>query len=128
MRLVAISLLLGLGTADAFAEETCTSYLTAQREKMVAAALACEGTPSQKQSIRQQADAEREGQKLLTYAECSRPLSVARSGDLYPECVRAHLCAAQTYTCAIGRSTAKSSVQECGQATTACKVTDPIPE
>jgi hypothetical protein len=128
MRSIAFLLVLLL-SGEAMAEgETCTSYLTAQREKMVAAALACEGTPSQIQSIRQQAEAERDGQKLLTFAECSRPLSIARSGDLFPECVRTHLCAAQTYTCALGRSTPRSTVLECGQATTACKLTDPIPQ
>ena len=128
MRVMVFLLVLAM-SSEAMAEgETCTSYLTGQREKMIAAALACEGTLAQKQSVRSQADAERDGEKLLTFAECSRPLSVARSGDLFPECVRTHLCAAQTYSCAIARTTARSSVPECGAATRACKVTDPIPQ
>ena len=108
--------------------ETCTSYLTAQREKMLEAAMACEGTPTQVQSARSQADAERQGQKLMPFGQCSQPISVNKSDDLFRECVRTHLCAAQTYSCAIGHTTARSTVQECGQATTTCKVTDPIPQ
>jgi hypothetical protein len=108
--------------------ETCTSYLTAQREKMLEAAMACEGTPTQVQSARSQADAERQGQKLMPFAQCSQPISINKSDDLFRECVRTHLCAAQTYSCAIGHTTARSTVQECGQATTTCKVTDPIPQ
>ena len=110
------------------AAETCTSYLTSQREKMLESALACEGTAGEVQSARPQVEAERDGQKLMTFAECSRPVSVAGGKDLFGECVRTHLCAAQTYSCAIGRSNAHSTVQECGQATTACKITDPIPQ
>jgi hypothetical protein len=108
--------------------ETCTSYLSGQREKMMQAALACEGTLGQKQSARSQVEAERNGDKLMTFGDCSRPLSIVKSADLFGECVRTHLCAAQTYACAIARTTARSTVQECGQATTACKVTDPIPQ
>jgi hypothetical protein len=129
MRAIVVLLVLVVLSGEAVAEgETCTSYLTGQREKMIVAALACEGTLGQKQSVRSQAEAEREGQKLLTYAECSKPVAVQRAGDLFPECVRTHLCAAQTYTCALSRTTAKSSVPECGAAMTACKITDPIPQ
>ena len=110
------------------AAETCTSYLSGQREKMLAAALACEGTAGEMLSARPQVEAERDGQKLLTFAECNRPVSVAGEEDLFRECVRTHLCAAQTYSCAIARTNAHSTVQECGQATTACKATDPIPQ
>jgi hypothetical protein len=112
----------------AAAAETCTSYLTSQREKMLQAALACEGTAGEMQSARPQVEAERDGQKLMTFAECSRPVSVAGDKDPFSECVRTHLCAAQTYSCAIAHSNARSSVRECGQATTACKITDPIPQ
>ena len=116
------------GQALAAAPETCTSYLTGQREKMIQAALACEGTLEQQKSVRSQAEAERNGEKLMTFGDCSRPLSVTKSADLFGECVRTHLCAAQTYACAIARSNAHSSVKECGQATDACRITDPIPQ
>jgi hypothetical protein len=133
MRFVAAALLLMVLTGDAFAAtaaapETCTSYLTAQREKMIAAALACEGTPTQQRSVRSQAEAERNGDKLLTFNDCSRPLNVVKPEDVFRECVRTHLCAAQTYACAIARTNARSTVKECGAATTACKLTDPIPQ
>ena len=129
MRLAALVLVLAsVLPGAATAAETCTSYLTAQREKMLEAALACEGTPTQKQSVRSQAQAERDGDKLMTYDDCSRPLEVNRSGDVFGECVRTHLCAAQTYACAIARTNARSTVKECGEATTTCKITDPIPQ
>lgn len=132
MRTLACVLVLGLSAAwshDAAATpETCTSYLTKQREKILEAALACEGTASEMQSARLQVGAERDGQKLMTYAECSRPVSAVGQAGLFRECMRAHLCAAQTYSCAIGRTDAHSSVKECGEATTACKITDPIPQ
>lgn len=127
MRLIALVLVLAV-PGQALAAETCTSYLKAQREKMIEAALACEGTPSQKQSVRSQAQAERDGDKLMTFSDCSRPLSVERSGDLFGECVRTHLCAAQTYACAIARTNEHSTVKQCGEATTTCKITDPIPQ
>jgi len=132
MRTCACLLLLGVSTffscEAGAAAETCTSYLTSQREKMLQSALACEGTTGEMQSARPQVEAERDGQKLMTFAECSRPVSVAGGKDLFGECVRTHLCAAQAYSCAIHRTTAQSSVKECGQATTTCKVTDPIPQ
>ena len=127
MRFVAWILVLAL-PCEAMAAETCTSYLTAQREKMIEAAIACEGTASQKQSVRSQALAERNGDKLMTFDDCSRPLALKKSGDLFGECVRTHLCAAQTYACAIARTTAHSSIKECGEATSTCKITDPIPQ
>lgn len=110
------------------AGETCTSYLTAQREKMIEAALACEGTPAQRSSVRPKAEAGRKGDKVMSFEECSQPLSVAKGDDLFKECVRTHICAAQAYTCAIKATTAHSTVAQCGQATTICKVTDPIPQ
>ena len=131
MRICAWLLLLSVSTffvSDAIGAETCTSYLTSQREKMLQSALTCEGTAGETQSARPQVEAERDGQKLMTFAECSRPVSVAGGKDLFLECVRTHLCAAQTYSCAISRTNAHSTVQECGQATTACKITDPIPQ
>ena len=131
MRVLALSLVLAgvfsLAT-QAIAAETCTSYLTAQREKMIQAAIACEGTPTQTKSVRSQAEAERNGEKLMTFGDCSRPLSISKSADVFGECVRTHLCAAQTYACAIARTTERSTVPECGAATTACKITDPIPQ
>jgi hypothetical protein len=127
MRLVAFVVVLAL-PFEAMAAETCTSYLTAQREKMIEAALACEGTASQKQSVRSQAEAARNGEKLMTFDDCSRPLAMRRSADLFDACVRTHLCAAQTYACAIARTNAQSSIKECGAATSACKITDPIPQ
>ena len=130
MRTFACLLLTGVAalvTARAVAApETCTSYLTAQRDKMVAAALACGG--GDPATIRSRAEAARAGEKLITFAECSRPVSVAGTEDLFHECVRTHLCAAQSYTCALGRATEHSSVKECGQATDTCKLTDPIPQ
>ena len=132
MHRMALPLLLGLvlssPVAANAASETCTSYLAGQRDKMAAAVTACEGTPSQQQSVRLQAEKARNGDKAMSFEECSRPLSVAKADDVFRECVRAHLCAAQTYTCAINRTTVRSTVPECGQATTACKVTDPIPQ
>ena len=128
MRAIALVLVLILPAQAVAAGETCTSYLTAQREKMIQAALACEGTPSQIQSARSQAEAERNGEKLMTFGDCSRPLSVSKSADLFGECVRTHLCAAQTYACSIARTSERSTVKECGAATTACKITDPIPQ
>ena len=124
--LVALSSLLIGGQAVA-AGETCTSYLTAQREKMLAAATACEGTPTQQQSVRPQAERERNGDKVMSFAECSEPVAVAKADDIFRGCVRTHLCAAQTYTCAINSTTAHSTIKECGKAMTACQVTDPIP-
>ena len=120
-------LCLALGSPAFAASETCTSYLTAQREKMLAAAMACEGTPTQQQSVRPQAERERNGDKVMSFSECSEPLSIAKADDIFRGCVRTHLCAAQTYTCAINNSTARSTIKECGQAMTACQVTDPIP-
>ncbi|MBI1212084.1 MAG: hypothetical protein GC190_11520 [Alphaproteobacteria bacterium] len=128
MRAIALCLFVVLTGQALAGSETCTSYLTGQREKMIEAALACEGTPSQTQMVRGQADAERNGEKLLTFSECSRPLSVVKSTDLFSECVRTHLCAAQTYACAIARTNVHSTVKECGNATQTCKVTDPIPQ
>ena len=125
---VALGLLMIVPGQTLAAPETCTSYLTGQREKMIEAAIACEGTATQKQSVRSQAEAERNGDKLMTFGDCSRPLSVAKTTDLFGECVRTHLCAAQTYACAIARTNAASTVKECGAATTACKITDPIPQ
>lgn len=127
MRFVALVLVLAL-PCEAMAAETCTSYLTAQREKMIDAALACEGTATQKKSVRSQALAARNGDKLMTFDDCNRPLSVDRSGDVFDECVRTHLCAAQTYACAIARTNARSTVKQCGEATSTCKITDPIPQ
>jgi hypothetical protein len=118
----------GAFAAGTAAPETCTSYLTAQREKMIAAALACEATPEQQRSVRSQAEAERNGEKLMTFNDCSRPVNVVKPEDLFRECVRTHLCAAQTYACAIARTNAHSTVKECGAATTACKISDPIPQ
>lgn len=129
MRKIVVCLLIALpGYALAAAPETCTSYLSGQREKMIQAALACEGTPTQKQSVRSQAEAERNGDKLMTFDDCSRPLSVRKTDDIFKECVRTHLCAAQTYACAIGRTNVHSTVKECGSATEVCKLTDPIPQ
>ncbi len=108
--------------------ETCTSYLSAQREKMVAAALACEGTVSEKQSIQGQAAGARAGRKPYAFDECSQPIQANGTAQLFRDCVRAHICAAQTYTCALAHSNDHSNVKECGQATTACQVTDPIPQ
>ena len=110
------------------AAETCTSYLTAQREKMFEAALACQGSLDDAHGVRSQVEAERSGQKLFTYPECSKPVSAVGQKDLFQECVRTHLCAAQTYACAIRRTTEPSSVQQCGQATIVCKLSDPIPQ
>jgi hypothetical protein len=127
-RIYALSLLsFAIGGHALAAAETCTSYLTAQREKMLVAAMACEGTPTQQQSVRPQVARERNGDKVMSFGECSEPLSVAKSDDIFRGCVRTHLCAAQTYTCAISSTTAHSTVKECGQAMTACQVTDPIP-
>ena len=128
MRTFAVFLLVVLSGQSWAAPETCTSYLTGQREKMIQAALACEGTLEQQKSVRSQADAERNGDKLMTFGDCSRPLTVTKTTDLFSECVRTHLCAAQTYACAIARTNAHSSVKECGQATDACRITDPIPQ
>src|SRR4051812_10384121 len=62
--LVALSCLAAGGQVLA-AGETCTSYLTTQREKMLVAAMACEGTPTQQQSVRPQAERERNGDKVM---------------------------------------------------------------
>ena len=124
--LAALAVVGNCGVAQA--AETCTSYLTIQREKMLEAALACQGTLDDAHGVRSQVEAERSGQKLFSYPECNRPVSAAGQKDLFQECVRTHLCAAQTYACAVRRTTERSSVQECGQATTVCKLSDPIPQ